>query len=166
MTLSLIAALATNRVIGKNGAIPWHIPEDMRYFKRITTGQPIIMGRKTYDSIGRPLPNRDNIVVTRNPQFSAPGLHVAHSLKDALEQAEEALRGAPRNEVFSIGGARLYADALPQADKLYLTYVHREVEGDTFFPRIDEGAWLETEREDHISAKAETPFSFVVLERV
>lgn len=162
MTLSLIAALANNRVIGKNGGMPWHIPEDLRYFKRVTLGKPIIMGRKTFDSIGRPLPGRDNIVVSRNPKLSVEGARVTHSLQEALDFATD----LPSEEVFVIGGAQLYAAVLPDADKLYLTYVDTDVEGDTFFPAFDRGEWREFERHDHYSDKARLAFSFVVLERV
>ena len=161
MMLSLIAALAKNRVIGKDGDIPWRIPEDWQHFKRVTIGKPIIMGRKTYESIGRPLPGRSNIVVTRNPEFEAEGVTVTHSLERALEKA----KAEKADELFVIGGSQLYKEALPEADRLYLTYVDKEVDGDTFFPEFDKDEWRELERRNLYSDKAEVAFSFVTLER-
>ena len=161
MTLSLIAALAKNRVIGRDGDIPWRIPEDWQHFKRVTTGHPIIMGRKTYQSIGKPLAGRTNIVVTRNRDLEIAGSVIKHSLEDALAFA------APlsSDEVFVIGGERLYTDALPKANKLYLTLVDLEVEGDTFFPAYDDTEWLETERQENSSERGKPAFTFVTLER-
>lgn len=161
MTVSLIAAQAKNRAIGKDGAIPWHIPEDLKRFKRLTMGKPIIMGRKTYESIGRALPGRSNIVVTRNPNFEAEGVTVTHSLLEATDFA----RTLNSEEFFVIGGQQLYAAALPDADRLYLTYVDIEVEGDTFFPEFDQDDWLELEREPRRSEKSGLAFSFVTYAR-
>ncbi len=166
MKLALIWAMSRNRVIGRNNALPWHLSEDLRYFKRVTMGKPIIMGRKTWESIGRPLPGRTNIVITRDQNFQAGGARVVHSLDDALRLAEHVgvIEGA--DEVIVIGGAEIYALALPKAERLYLTQVHAEVEGDAWFPEFDLSQWQELAREDF---KAEGPnpypYSFIVLER-
>lgn len=135
--ISIIAAVAENGVIGDKNALLWHISEDLKYFKSVTTGHPVVMGRKTYESLGRPLPNRENVVVTRQ-QIDIPGCQVVHSLPDAvtLFPASE--------EVFVIGGAQLYAATLPLADRLYLTRVMHAYEGDTRFPAWDEAAWCLT----------------------
>lgn len=166
MRLALIWAMSRNRTIGRNNALPWHLPEDLKYFKRVTMGKPIIMGRKTWESIGRPLPGRTNIVITRDESFSAPGIKVVHSLNDALSVAESVgvIDGA--DEVVVIGGAQIYALTLPNADRLYLTQVHAEVEGDAHFPMFDLTQWHELGREDY-SASGPNPYdySFVVLER-
>ena len=166
MRLALIWAMSRNRTIGRNNALPWHLPEDLKYFKRVTMGKPIIMGRKTWESIGRPLPGRTNIVITRDESFSAPGIKVVHSLNDALSVAESVgvIDGA--DEVVVIGGAQIYALTLPTADRLYLTQVHAEVEGDAHFPMFDLTQWHELGREDY-SASGPNPYdySFVVLER-
>ena len=158
--------MSRNRTIGRNNALPWHLPEDLKYFKRVTMGKPIIMGRKTWESIGRPLPGRTNIVITRDESFSAPGIKVVHSLNDALSVAESVgvIDGA--DEVVVIGGAQIYALTLPTADRLYLTQVHAEVEGDAHFPMFDLTQWHELGREDY-SASGPNPYdySFVVLER-
>ena len=129
--ISLIAAIGkTTRAIGKNNQLLWKIPEDLQRFKKLTSGHPIIMGRKTFESIGRPLPNRTNIVVTRNKNFTANGCIIVNSLESALEKAGE----TNREEIFIIGGAEIYNRALPLADKLYLTIVESDAEGDAFFP--------------------------------
>jgi len=139
MIRSLIVAVARNRVIGHTNGLPWRLPADLAHFKRLTMGHPVIMGRLTYESIGKPLPGRKNIVVTRTPGFQAPGCLVVDSLDDAYHEAGEA------DEVFVIGGGQLYAAALPAADRIYLTEVESEIEGDTFFPPLDRGGWRETE---------------------
>ena len=135
--LALIAARARNGVIGLDNRMPWHLPEDQAYFKRVTLGKPVVMGRKTFESIGRPLPGRLNIVVTRNPDWQAAGVQVAHSLDAALALAAAA---APE-EIMLIGGAELYRQALPQADVLYLTEIDAEFAGDAFFPEVDLARW-------------------------
>ncbi|MCG9098967.1 dihydrofolate reductase [Laribacter hongkongensis] len=135
--LALIAARARNGVIGLDNRMPWHLPEDLAYFKRVTLGKPVVMGRKTFESIGRPLPGRLNIVVTRNPDWQAAGVQVAHSLDAALALAAAA---APE-EIMLIGGAELYRQALPQADVLYLTEIDAEFAGDAFFPEVDLARW-------------------------
>ena len=135
--LALIAARARNGVIGLDNRMPWHLPEDLAHFKRVTLGKPVVMGRKTFESIGRPLPGRLNIVVTRNPDWQAAGVQVAHSLDAALALAAAA---APE-EIMLIGGAELYRQALPQADVLYLTEIDAEFAGDAFFPEVDLARW-------------------------
>ena len=126
----MIAALAENRAIGKDNKLLWHIPEDFKRFKTITSGHPIIMGRKTYQSIGKPLPNRSNIVVTRDENFTADGCIIVNSLEEGLQKAQ----AIDQEEIFIIGGGELYRLGMQYADKLYLTIVHKEFEGDTFFP--------------------------------
>lgn len=161
MEVALIAAVAANGVIGRDGALPWHISEDLKHFKRVTLGKPVVMGRKTYQSIGKPLPGRTNIVVTRNLGMELSGVTVVHSLEEALRMAA---RFTPA-ETFVIGGADLYTLALPKADRMYLTRIHKHFEGDTFFPRFDPDDWTETERENHYSEQAGLEYSFVTLER-
>lgn len=164
--LAVIVAAAQNGVIGRNNTLPWHLPEDLRYFKRTTMGKPIVMGRKTYESIGRPLPGRTNIVVTRSSQWSAEGVNVVHSLGDALSLAQDVAANEGAQELMVIGGAEIYRTALLAADRLYLTEVHAEVEGDAYLPQIDWTAWREVFRERH-EASENNPYgySFVVFER-
>lgn len=160
LNLSLVVAMDINRVIGIDGDLPWHLPSDLRYFRDITMGKPIIMGRKTHESIGRPLPGRKNIVVTRNPDFSADGCEVVTSLHAGLVLASDA------PEIMMIGGATLYVDTLPMAHHIYLTEVHAEVEGDTWFPAIDENLWREISRADFFADhRNQYDYSFVVYER-
>jgi dihydrofolate reductase len=135
--------MAENRVIGVNNTLPWRLPADLRHFRRVTTGHHVIMGRRNYESIGKPLPDRTNIVITRNHSFHAPGCLVKHSLEDALAYAQN------DPEVFVIGGAEIYRQALDRVDRLYLTLVHAKVQGDTYFPPIDEKHWQEISRERH-----------------
>ena len=158
MKISIIVAMAENRVIGRDNGLPWHLPADLKHFKAITMGKPIIMGRKTWESIGRPLPGRINIVVTRTPNFMADGCVVVHSIEEAL---------AGHDEAMVIGGAEFYRQVLPQATTLYLTLVHDVFDGDTFFPELDEQAWREVERSD-FAADEKNPhaYSFIRLERV
>lgn len=159
-TITLIAALARNGVIGRNNQVPWKIPGEQAYFKRMTMGHPIVMGRKTWESIGRPLPGRRNVVVTRNRQLVAPGAEAVASLDEALTQTGDA------DEIFIIGGGELYAQALPRAHRLLLTEIDAEFEGDAFFPVFDRSQWLETSRERYLPTQ-DQPFrySFVVYER-
>ncbi len=159
MTLSLIVAAAANGVIGKDNTLPWHLPEDLRYFKRVTMGKPVVMGRKTYQSIGKPLPGRPNIVLTRDGEFAAEGVHVTRSLEQALDLGRNLAAGG---EVMVIGGADLFNAALPFADRLYLTEVHRAYEGDVRFPLPDPAVWREVSREDH---QGDPNYSFVVFEK-
>lgn len=164
--LALIVAIADNGVIGRDNALPWHLPEDLRYFKRVTLGKPIVMGRKTFESIGKPLPGRTNIVITRNAQFQAPGVEVAHSLDAALALAELIASRQGATETVAIGGAEIYRAALPRADRLYITEVHAQVDGDALFPTIDWQQWREVFREHHAAIDTDSyPYSFVRYER-
>ena len=140
MKVSVIVAVAENGIIGYKNTLLWHISEDLRNFKRVTSGHPVIMGRKTFDSLGRPLPNRTNVVITRQ-DITIDGCEVVHSLDEAL-----ALFPA-EDEVFVIGGAQIYAEALPRADRFYLTRVHRAYEGDTSFPEWNQNEWQTIESE-------------------
>lgn len=165
MIISLIAARSRNGVIGKNNDLPWRLPDDMKYFMTTTRGHHAIMGRKNYDSLPdafKPLPNRTNIVVTRQSNFDAPGCIVVHSLEQALKMAKD----SGEQETFVIGGAEIYALALPQAHKLYLTEIAADVEGDTYFPAFNPQHWVETSRKHH-AADERHPFAFdfVVYER-
>jgi dihydrofolate reductase len=157
--LTLIAAVADNGVIGNDGDIPWRIPADFAHFKALTLGQVLVMGRATYDSIGRPLPGRTTIVLTRDPDWSADGVLVAASLDEALVLAA----GVP-GEVFVAGGAGVYAQALDRAHAQVLTEVHLTPDGDTRYPDFDRAEWVETRRESHLDA--DIPYEFVWLDRV
>lgn len=167
MRIALIVALSDNRVIGRNNQMPWHLPEDLKYFKRVTMGKTILMGRKTFESIGRPLPGRTNVVITRQRTWQADGVRVVHSLSEGLELATSLSLIDANEEVIVIGGAQIYRETLPRAQRLYLTEVHAQIEGDTFFPEISDHEWRETGREDHQPEPA-NPYShsFVVLDRV
>lgn len=159
-------AMSRNRVIGRNNALPWYLPEDLKYFKRVTMGKPIIMGRKTWESIGRPLPGRTNIVITRSSGYEVPeGVRVVLSLAAALDLAEKICMIHGLDEAVVIGGAEIYALALPVANRLYMTQVHAEVDGDAYFPQIILDAWQELGREDFAASGANPyDYSFVVLE--
>ncbi len=161
MRISVIAAVARNRVIGRGGALPWQIAEDVQHFKTVTTGQPVVMGRRTWESLPdrfRPLPGRRNVVVTRNRNWSADGAERAGSIEDALRLLDGEAR------VFVIGGAELYAGVLALADELLLTEIDAEVAGDTLFPEFDRAGFTEVSRERHVSADG-TPFAFVTYVR-
>lgn len=166
MIVSLIAAHARNRAIGKNNDLPWRLPNDMRYFMETTQGHCVIMGRKNYESLPhkyRPLANRTNIVVTRQSNFEALGCVVVHSFADALQEAKQ----RNETEVFVIGGAEIYTQALPVADRLYLTEIDAAVEGDNFFPVVDYAAYKEVSRKHHAAdVKHAYAFDFVIYERV
>ncbi len=159
-TISLIVAHASNRVIGRDGEMPWYLPADLRHFKQTTMGKPIVMGRKTFDAIGKPLPGRANIVVTRDKAWTAEGVTVVHSLDEAYAAAGEV------EEIMVIGGGQLYAEALPQAQRIYVTEIVGEVEGDTWFPELDPDEWQEISR---LSRAEDGPnpwdLNFVVFER-
>lgn len=158
--ISVIAALARNRVIGIENRLPWRLPEDLAHFKALTLGHPILMGRRTFESLGRPLPGRTNIVITRNPAYRREGCLVADSIPAALALCADA------DEVFFIGGADLYAQAIPLADRLYLTEVDIEATGDAWFPDYDRSAFMEVSRESHQGEKGDAlRFDFVVYER-
>ncbi len=157
-SLSLIVATDRNHGIGINNTLPWRLPEDLAFFKRTTSGHPIIMGRKTFDSIGRPLPNRRNIVVTRNAQWRYEGVQAAGSLDEAVQLAGD-------GEVFVIGGAQIYVDALPLADKLIVTEIDADYDCDAFFPAIDPSVWQPVSREPQHSADNGWDYSFVIYQR-
>ena len=163
ITISAIVAMAENRVIGKNNQLPWRLPADLRHFKAITTGHPVLMGRKTYESIGKPLPNRTNIIMTRNPSYQAPGCIVVTSIQGAIQSAIS----TKSLELFIIGGEEIYKQFLPYIQKMYLTLIHHTFEGDAFFPEINWEEWNETNHEDH-PADNENPYSyrFITLEKV
>jgi dihydrofolate reductase len=160
MKISLIVAMASNRAIGLNNQIPWHLSADLKKFKKITMGAPILMGRKTYESIGRPLPGRSNIIISRNPEYRQAGCLVFNDIEQALQSCRD------RAEVFVIGGSDFYRSMLAAADTLYLTQIHREFPGDTFFPELDASQWIEVERED-IQDDPDVAFnySFLKLEK-
>jgi dihydrofolate reductase len=166
MRLAIIVAVADNGVIGKDNALPWKLPEDMRHFKQVTMGKPIIMGRKTFESIGKPLPGRTNIVISRNGAFTAEGVRCVSSLEEALLEAEQPVSMEPAEEAVVIGGSEIYQVALPLADRLYITEVHANVEGDAVLPRVEWDDWREVRREHHV-AQAPNPYdySFVFYER-
>ena len=158
--ISVIAALARNGVIGIENRLPWRLPEDLAHFKALTLNHPILMGRKTFESLGRPLPGRTNIVITRNPDYHPDGCLVAASIPSAIALCKDA------DEVFFIGGAELYVQAIPLADRLYLTEVDIEAEGDAWFPDYDRCAFSEVARESHMGAKGDVlGFDFVMYER-
>lgn len=168
MRTALIVAMSRNRVIGRHNKLPWYLPGDLRYFKQATMGKPIIMGRKTWDSIGRPLPGRMNVVISRNPDWQAPaGTVAARSLEDALLKATAQAELDGSDEVMIIGGGQIYAEALPRVDRIYVTRVHADVEGDAFFPVVNWDQWEEIGRED-FSASDDNPYdySFVVCQRL
>lgn len=158
-SLSLIVAVAGNGVIGLNNTLPWHLPEDLKRFRALTTGHHIIMGRKTYESLNRLLPDRTTVIVTRNRDFAVAGAVVAHSLQDAIAKCGDDA------EAFLIGGAELYAEGFNLADKLYLTEIHAEYEGDAFMPEFDLEQWQEISRESHTSVNG-LRFSYVTYTRV
>ena len=157
--ISLLVAHDLERVIGVNNDLPWHIPEDLAYFKKMTTGKAMVMGRKTYESIGRPLPGRLNIVVTRNQFFSAEGIVITHNLKDAIQKAEEY-----NNEVMIIGGSEIFRSSLEIADRLYITLIKKNFAGDTFFPAYGPEWKLKFSSEEKVTENG-TPFLFLIYER-
>jgi dihydrofolate reductase len=159
--VSLVAAMAENRVIGRAGGLPWRLPDDLKRFKRLTVDHTVIMGRKTFDEIKRPLANRRNVVITRNPDFRPPGVTVVPSLDEALAL------GATEDEVFVVGGGEIYRQAVPYADRIYLTVVHASLAGDTTFPSLDDGAWALAEEEFHpADAGHQYPFTFRRYQRI
>ena len=165
-TVALILARADNGVIGAHNDLPWHLPRDLKRFKALTLGKPIIMGRRTHESIGRPLPGRDNIVITRQPGFAAPGCTVVGNLDAAFDTARDAARTSGADEICVIGGGEIYRAALDRADRVYLTEVHMAASGDVTLPPFDADVWQETAREEVAAAPGEPgSVSFVVLER-
>lgn len=165
MKISLIVAVSRNGVIGIDNQLPWHLPEDLKYFKSVTMGKPIIMGRKTFDSIGRPLPGRTNIVITRDSSWQAEGVEVARTLAQAMTLGQLACAQADVDEAMVIGGEQIYRMTLPAADRLYLTEVQAEVEGDAFFPEFDTKDWHQVS--EQLPEVTDTHgYRFVVLERI
>jgi len=164
MRLSILVAMARNRVIGQNNTLPWHLPADLKHFKSLTMGHPIIMGRKSYESIGKPLPGRTNIIVTKQLNFQASGTAIVNSIDEALERSKEA--SFTNNESFIIGGAELYQQTLKLCHRMYITEIQSNFEGDTFFPEFNQNDWQETARERHQgNDKAELAYHFVILDR-
>lgn len=160
MQLSLVAAVADNGVIGRGGGLPWHLPDDLRHFRQVTLGKPVLMGRHTHESIGRALPGRRNLVLSRNAG-AVPGVEFCDSIDQALARCSDAA------EVCVIGGAAVYALALPRAALMHLTRVHASVEGDVSFPAVDWSRWHEIERHDHpVDARHAYALSFITLERI
>lgn len=166
MHVSLILAVARNGVIGRDNQIPWRISSDMRRFRKLTLGKPIVMGRKQYDSVGRPLDGRDNIVLTRDPAFSAPGIHVVHDIDAALALGKRLAEQRGADEVMIIGGAQVYALAMPYATRIYLSAIEADVEGDVRFDLPDLSRWRFVATE-HCPAgnKDEYPHSFTIIDR-
>lgn len=163
MCLSLLVAMARNRVIGKNNTLPWHLPADLKHFKALTMGHPIIMGRKTYESIGRVLPGRTNVIVTRQKAYQVLGAITVNSIDDALKVCQEGVEG--NDEVFLIGGAELYRQTLGRCNRIYATEIQRDFDGDAFFPRIDMEEWQEISREKHFSEEADAfDYHFVTFD--
>ncbi len=160
MSISLIVAVSTNNVIGVRGELPWHISEDLRRFRKLTTGKPMVMGRKTFDSIGQPLPERRNIVITRDPEFTAPGCDIVASPDAAIELVGEAA------DVMVIGGSQIYAAFLPRARRIYLTRIHAHIDGDTYFEKLDEADWKLVACEEHAANEERRHgFAFMTYDR-
>jgi dihydrofolate reductase len=163
MIVSLVVAVAENQVIGKDGKLPWNLPNDLKHFRELTTGKPVIMGRKTFVSIGKPLPNRENIVITRQPHLHLSGCIIVHSLKEALRYAEKQI-GA--KEAFIIGGGEIFTEALSLADRVYLTRVHGTFEGDAYFPALDPDEWEAVDKDEHEEDQQHMhAYTFLLYER-
>jgi dihydrofolate reductase len=160
LPLALIAALARNRVIGHGNKLPWHLPADLAHFKAMTLGKPVIMGRKTWDSLGRPLPGRLNLVLSRQPGLALDGAEVLPTLERALQRAEQWAREQGASELMLIGGAQLYGQALDRAERLYLTRIDASPEGDAFFPAFDEALWQRTASIEHPAEGATPGYAF------
>ena len=166
LPLVIVVAVAENGVIGRNGQLPWRISSDLKHFKAVTMGKPIVMGRKTYESIGKPLPGRANIVLTRDRNWQAEGVLTGHSLEDVLRLANEEAQKSGAREIAIIGGNALFAETLPIVSKIELSEVHAKPEGDVFFPQYDRTAFRETRREGPIKGeKDDVAYSIVTLER-
>jgi dihydrofolate reductase len=159
MIVTIVVAISENNAIGKNNQLLWYLPADLKHFKNITTGHTVIMGRKTYDSVGKPLPNRRNIIITRQ-NITIEGCEIVKSIEDAL------VLSAGEEEVFIVGGAEIYKQSIHLTDRIYLTIVHQKFDADSFFPEINYAEWRETEREDHqADEKNKLPYSFITLDR-
>ncbi len=160
MTISIIAAMGNDQVIGINNQLPWKLPADMKFFRSKTMGKPVLMGRKTYESIGKPLPGRTNIIITRDSGFHAEGCIVTHSIEEALQKADT------KEEAMIIGGASLYKQVLPLAQRFYLTRVHADFKGDSYFPEFDLQEWTTIERTDHKADEQNAyDYSFLVMDK-
>jgi|TARA_B100001939_G_scaffold93560_1_gene80214 dihydrofolate reductase len=167
MLISLIVAHSSNRVIGIDGQLPWHIPDDLKYFKAITIGKPIIMGRKTFDSIGKPLPGRLNIIITKNTDLIIEECVVVNNLEAAITEAKNYLKmqDSEQEEIFIIGGAQIFKQSMQFVNKIYITEVHAEYAGDVFFGELSSNDWIEVSRDLHDSENDKIPFSFVIYKK-
>ena len=163
MLISLIVAHSSNRVIGIDGQLPWHIPDDLKYFKAITMGKPIIMGRKTFDSIGKPLPGRLNIIITKNTDLTIEECVVVNNLDAAITEAKNYFKtqDTDQEEIFIIGGAQIFKQSMKFVNKIYITEVHADYAGDVFFDELSDNDWIEVSRDLHDSENDKIPFSFV-----
>lgn len=161
MNLTIIAAMSENRVIGRDNDLAWHLPDDLKRFKELTKGHHVIMGRKTFESVGKPLPGRTNIIVTNQKEYKAPGCIIVHTLKEAIQKAEN------DKQPYIIGGGKIYDQALPLCDTLEITHIHAQVEGDTYFPEVDTSKWQIVAKESHpADDKHEFAFDFLTYQRV
>ncbi|PRY66359.1 dihydrofolate reductase [Vreelandella songnenensis] len=165
VSVAMIVAMSKNRIIGVDGNLPWHLSEDLKFFKRMTQAKPLVMGRKTFTSIGKPLPNRLNIVITRDKTFAHDGVRVCHELADALTLADQQATIDAAEEIMVMGGGEIYRQALPYAQRLYITEVDIEVEGDASFPELAAGEWQEVQRVAGTPAEGQPSYDFVVYER-
>ena len=167
MLISLIVAHSSNRVIGIDGQLPWHIPDDLKYFKAITIGKPIIMGRKTFDSIGKPLPGRLNIIITKNIDLTIEECVVVNNLEAAITEAKNYFKtqNTEQEEIFIIGGAQIFKQSMEFVNKIYITEVHAEYAGDVFFDELSDNDWIEVGRDLHDSENDKIPFSFVIYKK-
>lgn len=162
MIKSIIVAVAENNIIGRDNDLVWRLPDDMKYFRRMTSGHCVIMGRKTFESFGKPLPNRTHIIITRNDDYQYEGCHIVNTLEDAFAKAKE----LGETEAFILGGGEIYRQSIVMSDKLYITEVHESFDGDTSFPEIDKSNWKEISRDDRDKDEQHAhDFSFVVYER-
>ena len=164
--LSMIVATADNNIIGKDNTMPWHLPADLAYFKKVTLGKPIIMGRKTYESIGRPLPGRRNIVISRDASYTAEGIDTVTSVEQALALVDGTNGDAAVDEIMVIGGGAIYKHCLPKADRLYITHIKAAIDGDTQFPHYDDGSWQKVSSEQRLSGEKNAyDLNFCVYQR-
>ncbi len=166
MIISIIVAIGNNSVIGYKNCLPWDLPADMKHFRDLTINKPVIMGSLTFESIGKALPKRDNIVLTRDSKYKAPGCKIAHSLEEAISLAKESSLGKESNEVMICGGRSIYKQYLPMTDRLYLTVIEGDFKGDSFFPALNKNEWMEKEKVS-MSPDKKNPYkySFLILER-
>tara|TARA_Y100000590_G_scaffold469371_1_gene656602 strand:- start:5849 stop:6352 length:504 start_codon:yes stop_codon:yes gene_type:complete len=165
ITIALIVAYAHDNIIGNRGELPWHVSDDLKNFKKITSGKPIIMGRKTFESIGKPLPNRHNIIVTKNREYEVDACTICNSLDDAISEASDYALKWGVNEIFVIGGAQIYDEALKYVTKAYITEIHNQFKGDTIFRPLDMSYWKEISRAYFENKSEGIPYSFVILEK-